>query len=503
MAGVITRVRQGAVLAGVLILCVLAPFRAAGDDAKLQQARALIRAGKPAQAVPIYEELLGASPQNPSLVMNLAIALFQAGEFERAAEQCRTALSLRPGWGSALLFLGASHLRLGEAAQAIEFLEKAAEAQPDERNTRLMLGEALLQTGRAADSISHLEKASELLPNNPRVWYSLARAYSSLARERLGEIESSGRESAYWHALAGDDFVRREQLGRALEHYRKALEMQPKMGSLHASVASLYEQAGRKDWAALESEKAPPLTAGGCDSSDADCLYRAREFQDVLGAAGSLDPLARAYWEVKAYRGLADLASEKLEQLPPSAQLHELAARSLADRGLDAEAAKRWREALALDPDNAVLKEGLAVSLRNSVDHEAAIALFAELIAKQPDRADLSYLYGDSLVELGRPQEAVPLLEAAVKRDPKLLAARASLGRAYVLLGEPQKGVPHIRAALPADEDGSIHYQLAMAYRATGERELSRETLARYEEVRSQAAARRKELEGEVPLTAP
>jgi hypothetical protein len=56
---------------------------------------------------------------------------------------------------------------------------------------------------------------------------------------------------------------------------------------------------------------------------------------------------------------------------------------------------------------------------------------------------------------------------------------------------------------LPADEDGSIHYQLAMAYRAAGERELSRQTLVPYERIRSEAAARLRDLDVEVPVAGP
>jgi predicted Zn-dependent protease len=494
--------RQAAFLAGVLMLCVLSPMRAAADDAKLQQARELIGAGRAAEAVPIYQQLLDASPKDPSLVMNLAIALFQAGEFEQAAEHCRAALSLRPGWGGPLLFLGASYLRLGEAAAAVKFLEQAAAAQPEERNTRLMLGEALLQTDDPAEAIPHLEKASALLPGNPRVWYGLSRSYSLLAQKNLGEVESAARESAYWHALAGDDLFRRERLGRALHHYREALALRPEMLHLHQSIAALYERAGKSDWAAAELRKAPTDRAD-CDAADVACWYRAEKFPETLAAARSLKPPAATYWRAKAYSRLAETASDRLSQLPASPQLHELAARSLADRAMFQAAAKRWREALALDPKSVNLKLGLAVSLRGARDHRAALELLAELLEQQPDRSDVAYLYGDSLVETGSPAEAVRFLKAVVDTDPDLLAAQASLGRAYSLLGEANLAIPHLQAASPMDEDGSIHYQLAMAYRDAGEQQLSRQQLTRYESIRAEAAARLRELDAEVPVTGP
>ena len=49
-----------------------------------------------------------------------------------------------------------------------------------------------------------------------------------------------------------------------------------------------------------------------------------------------------------------------------------------------------------------------------------------------------------------------------------LSSADASLGLALSRLGKHAEAIPHLRKALELDDDGSLHFQLANAYRAAG-----------------------------------
>jgi tetratricopeptide (TPR) repeat protein len=68
--------------------------------------------------------------------------------------------------------------------------------------------------------------------------------------------------------------------------------------------------------------------------------------------------------------------------------------------------------------------------------------------------------------------QTVPLtiapLDKAAKLAPALLAARASLGCALLAANRAADAVPHLRAALPADRDGSLHFQLSRALAVQG-----------------------------------
>jgi Tfp pilus assembly protein PilF len=90
-----------------------------------------------------------------------------------------------------------------------------------------------------------------------------------------------------------------------------------------------------------------------------------------------------------------------------------------------------------------------------------------------------------------------------VTRDSHLLTARSSLARAYVQTGESAKAIPHLQAALPADEDGSLHSQLARAYAANGKPQLGQEILKQYQKIQKVRAAEREGVGKEIPITAP
>ena len=50
-------------------------------------------------------------------------------------------------------------------------------------------------------------------------------------------------------------------------------------------------------------------------------------------------------------------------------------------------------------------------------------------------------------------------------------------------LGKNAEAVPHLEKSLELDEDGSLHYQLARAYQAAGDREKARAAMAQYQEI--------------------
>jgi len=110
---------------------------------------------------------------------------------------------------------------------------------------------------------------------------------------------------------------------------------------------------------------------------------------------------------------------------------------------------------------------------------------------------------GETLVDLQRVEEAIPLLNRALAGDPKLLAAHKALARAYLAAGRAAQAIPHLQAALATDEDGSLHYQLASAYQASGQPSLSKQALLKYQKIQGSAVAAREAAKREVEITAP
>ncbi|HVQ29324.1 MAG TPA: tetratricopeptide repeat protein, partial [Vicinamibacteria bacterium] len=106
-------------------------------------------------------------------------------------------------------------------------------------------------------------------------------------------------------------------------------------------------------------------------------------------------------------------------------------------------------------------------------------------------------------LEAQQAARALPLFEKAVKREPKRLRAQALLGRAQLEVGNAAEAIVHLELARETDTDGSLHYQLARAYRATGQADRANEALRQFQEIQRAAAAESQSLKEEFQITPP
>jgi predicted Zn-dependent protease len=454
---------------------------------KSAQANALMQAGKPEAALPIYRELVATFPAEPSFRVNLVIAQYKTGLYREAAAECRILLQRQPALFPALLFLGASHLSLGEASSAIQPLRRALAINPADPNARLMLADALFEHQEWKDAAEQYSKASQMMPDGPRVWYGLHRSYAALAAEYRARLEKEAPGSAEALAFSGSFEAERLQFARAFQLYRSALARQPAFRGLHGHVAEVYEWTGHPDWAAAELALE---RASVCDSQSPECDFAAGRIEKAALADASTP--SALYWQGLATQVLSQRAYARLQTLPPSRERYEAAA-ELAERSArHREAAAAWKEALALAPADNGLRRRLALALCYSNDCGSALPLLKSLVAGAPASAEFNYLCGLALNSVGEPGSALPFLEAAVQLDGNLTPARGALGEALLETGIPERAIPHLEAGLAVDEKGVRRYQLARALRAAGKQQQSLAMMRQYRAIVARRAAEEK-----------
>jgi len=485
---------------------ILSPSSSFGqsDDLALksQRAREFMADGKFLEAVPLYRELNRAVPNNPGLLLNLGMALHMAGDERNSIPHLEAAVKLDPKLAPAWLFLGAARLQLGKTPAAVEALKMVLGLQPDHRGALEMLAGALLSLDRPREAADQYGKLVDLDPTSSPAWYGLGRSYESLSVRAFDELEKTAPESAYWLALVADARFRDQQFSSAFYLFRRAMEKAPAMPGLHAAVAEIYRQTGHPDWASLEDKQELRIAPPDCQTQTFQCQFREGLFGVLATTKGAKTPES-LYWHARAYNELALQAFTRLGQLPPSLEQHELKANIYAGRKKYADAAQEWREALKLSPADKQMQKQLAISLKLGQDYSGALPLFQNLLQSQPTSSELSFLAGETLVDLQRVEEAIPLLRRALAQDPKLVAAHKALARAYLAAGRAAEAIPHLQAALATDEDGSLHYQLAGAYQASGQPGLSKQTLLQYQTIQRSAVAAREAAKQEVEITAP
>lgn len=482
--------RRIAWLAAISLALGAAAFPAESEGVEYERAvaraRTLADAGKLEEAVEIYRELLAGRPDDARLLLHLAAARFKATDYAEAIRLCRRIVQANPRAAPAWFFLGASHFQLDQFEAAIEPLSKAVAARPGERDARLMLAESLLLAGRQREARSQFEAAKALLPGNPRVWYGLNRVYVQLGAVAAARLASEFPASPAARVQFGAERTEAGDPSAAVRSLRAALD-RPDIGPAlrrRASklLASAYRQSGQAQEArAIEAAlEASPQLECGTDSTDAACLFRGGRFDEVLREMGTIRTAQALYWRVQACAELAERASQRLQALPDSPQRRELQARTYARRGNHRAASAAWRDALALDPRNRVLRLGLAAALFELRDYTAALPLLDAVLAEGPEDPDARFMRGSAYLHLHRVRAAIPDLVRAVELRDDFAHARAELSRAYLLAGSPELAIPVLKKILPRDEDGSYRYRLARAYQLTGQAALAERALRDY-----------------------
>jgi predicted Zn-dependent protease len=470
---------------------------------KSQEAKQLMAEGKFQQAIVVYRELNGAVPNNPGLKLNLGMALHLAGKKREAIQELEEAVKLDPHMAPAWLFLGTTRLQLGEPSAALKPLRTVLQLRPDQHQARQMLADALFSLDRLEEARTEYQRIATEDSQNAPAWYGLGRCYELLSSGAFEKLQRLAPESAFVLSLLAEARLRQQQFSSAFYLYRRALERMPNLHGLHSAVTEIYRQTGHPEWAKIEEQREMALALLDCRSPTLECHFQAGRYDALIAAAESANTPESLYWRTRAYNELALTAFDRLGRLPPSAELHELKGHIYNNQKKYSEAGSEWRKALELSPTNLQIRKELAISLKLGEDYSAALPLFQKLLDQQPDSAEFNYFAGDTLLDLQQPKEALPLLKRAVARDPKSVAAQKSLARCELAAGQAANAIPHLKLVLARDEDGTLHYQLAQAYRAIGQIELSKKMLRDYESMQRSIAARNEAAKQETDITAP
>jgi len=476
-----------------------------GDLAqKSEQARQLMAAGKFEAAIPIYKELVKALPQETGLLLDLAMAQHMAGHEAESIPNFEAVLKVQPSAVPALISLGAARVALGQPQQAIAPLEKAVAADPANRDARGMLAGACMETGRFEQAAEHYRKLTSTTPDDARLWYGLGMSYQSIATSALDRLQQSDSQSPYLAALVAGTRVQRRQYRSAFFFYRETLKQLPNLHGIHAALADVYRKTGHVDWAEEEEAKERALPPADCRAHAAECQFLAGKDLDAAKLPRTAKPSPEAlFWQAKAANELAFQAFFRLGQLPASVELHRLRAEIARYQNQPLESVKEWRAALAIRPNDPQLEQELAAALFMAGDYRAALDQATATLQAARPTAELNFVAGDSLVRLEEPEKGMPYLRAALAADPKLLAADASLGLALSRLGKTSEAIPHLEKALALDDDGSLHYQLARAYQATGSQEKARTAMAAYQEILKKNQELKEEVAREAQIEPP
>jgi tetratricopeptide (TPR) repeat protein len=251
-------------------------------------------------------------------------------------------------------------------------------------------------------AIQDFIRAAELDPNNPQTWNELAGAYDKLNRtdEAIATyrraIEAEPNYYANYVEL-GNLYWYRSRFREAEEQYRYATKIAFEEGRFREAEESLLQalrlhrsadllmNVGAMYYAQERYTEAAPFFEESVASGPASAI-RYRDLGDVYRHLGK-NPDA-----VKAYRSAADVAQDELTRNPRQAESRILLALVSAFLGDWRRAQAEASQALAMEPDNAIVLREAAITYEALNKREDTLRLLRnaprhllEELSRQPD----------------------------------------------------------------------------------------------------------------------
>ncbi len=486
-------------LAPVLFSIVIVTAHASQSDdlaMRSESAKQAMAAGEYGRAEEIYSALIKEVPPNAGLLLNLGMTLYYEGKYPDAVQQCKAALRLKPDWPPASFFLGVSYAKLHKPELALGPLRAAGTAEPDNKIFQLEFADALLATGHYEDAAQRFGHVSNLDPAEARAWQGLGLSYVHLSQQYFNTLESEDAENPYALLLLADSYLTQERYRSAYKLYRAALARRLAIPGIHSALAEVYRKTQHPDWAVTEEQRESGAPAPDCNTLAEACAYMSGRYREVI--ASSRKAADALYWKARSYEALALAAFDKLRAMPETPQIHELMAEAYQVRGQNHEAMQEFQNALKLDPASERLKALYATAVWRDHDYASALPLLEELERSDPNSADLKFELGDTLLQQDEAERALSILLQAVELNPHLLPAQGALAKAYIIAGRASDAIPHFQAALPADADGTLHFQLARAYEQTGQIALAKRTQEQFAAIARRRSGSNKDDEMEI-----
>jgi tetratricopeptide (TPR) repeat protein len=374
---------------------------------RLLRGRALVQAGKPADAVALLRPLLANHPEGMEAEVrrSLAEAYLGAGQ----AGEAVTVLSGHTAHPATVVLLARAERLSKRTAKARELLTPLVSQLPADRTkvgdprpparAAAEYAYALLDEGKAGEAVPWLEKSVALFEADAEAWTALSRAYAAAGR------------------AADADKARERLAGVQRASQRAAVEL-PRLGGARAGMPTT---GGPLAGAAPPPGTAPvPMPEG---------------MEEAVRIMGERPADALALTRKAKLAAPTDLRPRMLE-------VRLLLALRRNEEALDAAEA-----ALSMGPDRPELlyqRGAVLLALRRLDEGERDLRRALELAPSYtPAMNDLGVL----LASKGRPDEAIPLFERVLQINPGDPMAKASLERAR---NAPQPQPPKLPARPPS-----------------------------------------------------
>lgn len=169
-----------------------------------------------------YERLVAEYPKAPNLQYAYGRFLVDTRDDEGGVAAFYREIENSPKHALARLQIAYIKSRSKEPEAGIKLAQEAVLANPRLPLGHYILGRLLFETGKNAEAIAELEAAQKMAPSEPRIYYTLARAYAKA--NRRDDADRARETFARLNKMAEDAKKRGDTRGDAIEEDEKDRE---------------------------------------------------------------------------------------------------------------------------------------------------------------------------------------------------------------------------------------------------------------------------------------
>jgi len=209
-----------------------------------QEALALEKQGKSAEAEALWEALSKKFPSNPEPLAHLGLLEARQEHYPAAIRYYRKALSLAPSVPSLQLNLGLALFKNGDYAAANAIFEPMLASQPDDQRLTLLIGMSHYGLHQYSKATTYLKKAADQDPQNLTLLLTLAHScllsnQYPCVQEAFHRIVAMNAESAEADMLVGEALDQMKDKDGAIREFRAAVAVNPKEPNVHFGLGYL------------------------------------------------------------------------------------------------------------------------------------------------------------------------------------------------------------------------------------------------------------------------
>jgi tetratricopeptide (TPR) repeat protein len=240
-------------------------------------------------------------------------------------------------------------------------------------------------------------------------------------------VLATGQESKFAHNNLGLIQASRGDSVKGVEHFRRALEIDPAYANAHYNLGNVLSERAELDSAIRHFRRAIQI--------DPVHVNAYNNLGIALAKQGELEEAIRHF-------------RRAIEIDPAYINAHNNLGIALASRGELDEAVQHFRRALQISPTDLDAHNNLAKIFAGRGEMEEAIRFFQRVVELSPDRSEAHFNLAKALFKQGNFKEATDHFRQALRLKPDFAEAHESLARGLAAQGKRDEAVQHYQEAL-------------------------------------------------------